>query len=701
MIALHQKNSSLIFEKSGDTLSILHWGKRVNVSAGDGEALVAAMTKPVAHGGLDVAPGNLVMREHSRGFTGHPTLRGHRNGVNASNSFTLETIKESGETITATFKDSIAGLEVEITYQLLPSDILFIDAQVTNVGDGDYYLEHFLYWLPLAEQADEILDFYGHWTKERQPQRRAIGYGLTSREGFEGRSGHDYTITQIALNAKTGFRTGDAWSLAMAWSGNNVHHVERLIDGHKSIGAGEYLLPGEIILKKGEIYKAPRAIASYSADGLDGITNNHYSWIRSRANHITKMKARPFGLNMWEALYFNLSEEGIKKIVDRAAEIGVERVVLDDGWFGARRHDRAGLGDWIVSKDVFPNGLQPIIKYINDKGIEFGLWFEGEMVNPDSDLYRAHPDWILQEPGRIPVVGRTQQVLDLTKEGAYNHVLSQVDAVLTENNIAYIKWDHNRHLTDPISDGRPVVKKQAEALNRLFDELKSRHPGLEIESCSSGGGRVDLGMIEHADRFWTSDQNDPLERQQIQRWTAMVIPPEFLGTHVGPTVGHQMNRTHDIHFRVINALFGHAGIEWNITEATDREMVTLKHYGAFYKEHRNLLHSGTIVRSDVIDGSAYLYGTVALDQSEAIFSYMQLTSLDNFVPQVAHFNGLDATKKYSISIVEELSASEFIQKTNPGWWPIIELTGEQLATIGLQLPVIKPEQGLLFHIRAL
>ncbi|MFM6841541.1 MAG: alpha-galactosidase, partial [Candidatus Planktophila sp.] len=552
----------------------------------------------------------------------------------------------------------------------------------------------------LPDQADEVLDYYGHWTKERTSQRRSLAYGLTTREGFEGRTGHDYTITQIALNNKTGFQTGSAWSLAMAWSGQSIHHVEKLIDGNNSIGAGEYLLPGEVILAKGESYEAPRAVASFSEVGLDGITDNHYQWVRSRPNHPTKLRPRPLTLNMWEAVYFNHNFEGIKKIVDKAAEIGVERVVLDDGWFGSRRVDKMGLGDWVVSAEAWPNGLTPMIEYINSKGIEFGLWFEGEMVNPDSDLYRAHPDWILHEAGRIPVEGRWQQVLDLTKEGAYNHVLNQVDTVLTENNIAYIKWDHNRHLSDPISDGRPVVRKQTEAIYRLFDELKRRHPGLEIESCASGGGRVDLGMIEHADRFWTSDQNDPLERQQIQRWSAMVIPPEFLGTHVGPTTGHQMHRTHSISFRSLNALFGHAGIEWNVTEASDDEIAVLKDYIAFYKKNRELLHSGSVVRSDVIVGNAQMYGTVAQDKKRAIFTYMQLTSLDNFGPLVATFDGLDAKTVYTVTVNEKLSATDYLQKVHPGWWPSVTMTGEQLANIGLQLPVFKPESGLLFELTA-
>ena len=702
MIHLSQARSSIIFEQDGDSLAVLYWGKKLGaINEKSADAIRSALTKPAFHGGLDVSSSNLILREHSRGWIGHPALRGHRGGVGASNSFTVKSAVQKDQSMIAVFVDAIAGLEIEITYTLTPSDILLMDAKVTNIAEGDYFLDHFLYWLPLAEQANEVLDFYGHWTKERQPQRRSIDYGLLTREGFEGRSGHDYTITQVALNHATGFRHGEAWSLAMAWSGNNIHHVERLIDGHKSIGAGEYLLPGEVILKKGESYVAPPAIATFSDRGLDGLTNNHYSWIRSRSNHITKVRPRPLTLNMWEAVYFNHNEEGIRTMVDKAAEIGVERVVLDDGWFGSRRNDRAGLGDWVVSKDAWPNGLGPIIKYINDKGIEFGLWFEGEMVNRDSDLYRAHPDWILQEPGRLPIEGRWQQVLDLTKEGAYNHVLNQVDAVLSEYNIAYIKWDHNRHLTDPISDGRPVVRKQTQAIYRMFDELKKRHPGLEIESCSSGGGRIDLGMIEHADRFWTSDQNDPLERQQIQRWTGLVIPPEFLGTHVGPTVGHQMHRTHSVSFRALNALFGHAGIEWDISEADAKETQTLKAYISFYKKHRDLLHSGTVVRSDEIVGNAQLYGTVSLDKKEAIFTYMQLTSLDNFGPLLTTFDGLDKETTYRITVVEDLSADDFIQKRAPGWWPALNLTGDQLAHVGLQLPVLKPESGLLFHIQAL
>jgi len=702
MIHLTKADTSILFDLVDDTISIAYWGHAIGaVDEKTAKALSQATTKAGAHGGLDVSPRNLILKEHSRGAMGHPALRGHRNGKSVANWFVLKSHVNDATSLTTTFEDSTAGLSITLIYRLSKSGILTIDASVTNLADGNYTLEHLISWLPLSENADEILDFYGHWTKERQPQRRPLGYGLTSREGFEGRSGHDYTITQIALNRSTGFRTGEAWSMGVAWSGNNIHHVERLVDGNRSMGAGEYLLPGEVILANGETYNAPQIIASYSSQGLDGLTNNHYSYIRSRKNHPTNIRPRPLTLNMWEAVYFDHDFAKIQKIIDKAAEVGVERVVLDDGWFGSRRDDSSGLGDWVISPDVWPHGLSPLADYANSKGIEFGLWFEGEMVQSNSDVYRAHPEWILQESGRIPVEGRRQQVLNLTNPAAYEHVLGQVDAVLSSCNIAYIKWDHNRHLTDPISAGTPVVRKQTQAIYRLFDELKKRHPGLEIESCSSGGGRVDLGMIEHVDRFWTSDQNDALERQTIERWTAMVIPPEMLGTHVGPTLGHQTGRTHHIHFRAINALFGHAGIEWNITEATAAELATLKDFAKFYKAHRDLLHSGKVVRADDADLGAYLYGTVAQDQSEAIFSYMQLKTFNDFHPQTARFGGLTHNALYRVEIIEELSAIHFMQKRAPGWWPSVTLPGDALESIGLQIPGMLPENGLLFYLKRL
>jgi alpha-galactosidase len=404
---------------------------------------------------------------------------------------------------------------------------------------------------------------------------------------------------------------------------------------------------------------------------------------------------------MWEALYFAHDEAKIKELVDVAAEVGVERVVLDDGWFHSRRNDRAGLGDWVIDPAVWPNGLTPIIEYINDKGIEFGLWFEGEMVNPDSDLYRAHPEWILHEGDRVPPLWRHQLVLDLGHEEAYKHVLEQTSAVLAAHNIAYIKWDHNRVLVDAGHLGTAGVRRQTQAIYRLFTELKKRHPGLEIESCASGGARIDLGVIDYVDRFWTSDNNDALERQRIQRWTSQVIPPELLGTHIGPTHGHQTGRTLELSMRAITALFGHAGIEWNITEATAKERANLAMWAKYYKDNRALLHSGKSVRIDYPDEHGYLYGVVAADTKKSIFAYVQLTPTVTVHPAALKFVGLDAAASYSIKAVFPAGQPCFMLISPPGWMDGITMSGSALETIGVAAPILAPANAVLIEITKL
>jgi alpha-galactosidase len=474
-----------------------------------------------------------------------------------------------------------------------------------------------------------------------------------------------------------------------------------LASGDISIGAGELLEPGEIILTPGQTHQVPPVIGNYSREGFDGLSHNYYQWLRARPTHPTNIRPRPLTLNVWEAIEFHHDVEKIKAIADAAAEVGVERFVLDDGWFNLRRHDRAGLGDWIVDKSVWPDGLTPIIAYINSKGMEFGLWFEGEMVSPDSELFRAHPDWILHEAGRTPPLWRNQQVLDITHPGAYNHVLNQVDAVLSEYNIAYIKWDHNRVLVDAGHLGQAAVHNQISAIYRLFAELKIRHPKLEIESCASGGGRIDLGIIDFVDRFWTSDNNDALERQMIQRCTGIVIPPELCGTHIGPRPGNQTKRVTDVSFRAITALFGHAGIEWDITSATPEELVVIKSWIELYKSKRHLLHSGKAIRVDHPDANSFIYGVVAQDKSEALFAIAARDMSDSTYPATALIPGLDPERIYTVKALTQAGNGKRMQVAEPEWLQRsegISLSGIELQTIGIRPPILPPENAILIEI---
>ena len=698
IITLSSPTSSIIFDTSDNNLVIKHWGSPISHQGG---GLQAGTAKPVAHSGFDepLSPG--VLREHSRGFLGHPTISGHRNGKNWSTFFSLAHIDHTESTLTAHFADVSAHLKLEIKYHLNECGILKISADLTNTGSEAYNLEQFTYWLPLPDRANEVMDFTGRWSHERHPQRSSIRYGLSSREIREGRSGHDYTIVQLALSGGTEFGHGEVWGLSVAWSGNSVHHVERLATGDISLGAAELLEPGEIILEAGASYAVPPVLANYSDEGLDGLSHNYYRWLRARPTHPTNIRPRPLTLNVWEAIEFDHDSEKIKAIADAAAEVGVERFVLDDGWFNLRRHDRAGLGDWVVDKDIWPEGLASIIKYINDKGMEFGLWFEGEMINPDSDLYRAHPEWILHEGGRTPPLWRNQQVLDITHPGAYEHVLNQVDAILSEYNIAYIKWDHNRVLVDAGHLGQAAVHNQTAAIYRLFAELKLRHPKLEIESCASGGARIDLGVVDYVDRFWTSDNNDALERQTIQRWTGIAIPPELLGTHIGPRPGNQNRRVTEINFRAITALFGHAGIEWDITRATPTEIAVITSWIALYKRKRHLLHSGKAIRVDHPDQNSYVYGVVAHDKSEALFAIAARDMSESIFPAMARFPGLHPDRIYRVRALLDAGAAQTMQRGYPAWMELsdgISLSGAELANIGLRPPILPPENAILIEI---
>ena len=693
---LSAPTSSLLIEVVNGALVIRHWGAPI---LGQNHDIALASRVSIANSSWDEPQLPGLMRESARGFLGRPSLSGHRNGKAWSTKFEVTDFHHQGNHCAVTLRDFHAELEVIVTFDLDAFGVLIQKATVKNIGNSDYVLNEFIHWLPLPREATQTLDFAGRWSNERQPQRRDIQIGTWVRESREGRSGHNFSIADIALTAQTSFQSGSAWATSIAWSGNSHYLVERGFDGQQSIGAGELLLAGEVILKGNESYEAPALFAVYSSQGLDGVSAAFHSHLRAREIH--PKRPRPLTLNMWEALYFDHDEAKIRALVDVASEIGVERVVLDDGWFHSRRNDRSGLGDWVIDPAVWPNGLTPVIEYINSKGIEFGLWFEGEMVNPDSDLYRAHPEWILHEGDRTPPLWRHQLVLDLGHEEAYKHVLEQTSSVLAAHNIVYIKWDHNRVLVDAGHLGAAGVRRQTQAIYRLFAELKTRHPGLEIESCASGGARIDLGVIDYVDRFWTSDNNDALERQTIQRWTSQVIPPEMLGTHIGPTHGHQTGRKLELSMRAITALFGHAGIEWNITQATAEERANLATWAKYYKDNRALLHSGKSVRIDYPDEHGYLHGVISADTKKSIFAYVQLTPTVTIHPASLKFAGLDAAANYLVKAVYPAGKPRFMLITPPQWMDGITMSGSALATIGVSAPILAPANAVLIEITKL
>jgi alpha-galactosidase len=359
----------------------------------------------------------------------------------------------------------------------------------------------------------------------------------------------------------------------------------------------------------------------------------------------------------------------------------------------------------VVSADVWPDGLHPLVDRVTGLGMEFGLWFEPEMVNADSDVARTHPEWVMSARRDWPVESRHQQVLNLAIPEAYDHVKAQMCAVLDEYDIGYIKWDHNRDLVEAgnqLDRGRPGVSAQTHAVYRLLDELRAAYPTLEIESCSSGGARVDLEILERTDRVWVSDNIDPLERQHMLRWTAQLVPPEFLGSHIASGRSHTTGRVHRLAFRGATAVFGHLGIEWDLTEATADDLAELSAWVEFFKAERKLLLSGTLVRMDTHDEHLFVHGVVAPDRSAAIFAMAVVGSLDSSPGPRVRLRGLDAEASYRLRPV--LVGAGPSGLVAPSWWgagdagyPGVVLSGAALAEVGVAAPVIHPEQAVLLR----
>jgi alpha-galactosidase len=679
---------------------LLHWGPDLGQAA-DGDALAQALVPAAAHSAIDRPVRRRLLPMPADGWRLRPGLAGARaDGGGWSPRFLVRSVEaaEDGTAAVVEAADEEAGLALVTRLRLHPSGVLETGHTLRNLCDAPYVVEQLAASLPLPAGAVEVLDLTGRWCRERIPQRHRLPHGAWVREGRHGRPGHDATLVLAVGIPGFGFRSGEVWGVHLAWSGDAVHWAERNPDGHAGVGAAELLGPSEVALGPGEEYATPPLLAAYSGDGLDGLSAAFHRLVRDRPSH--PRTPRPVVLNTWEAVYFDHRLDRLATLAEVAARLGVERFVLDDGWFGGRRDDTTSLGDWVVSEEVWPDGLGPLIDHVRSLGMEFGLWVEPEMISPDSDLFRAHPDWALAVPGRLPPPWRMQQVLDLVNPEAFAHVRDRLDALLTEYDIAFLKWDHNRDLVEAAHAGRPAVHAQTLATYALLDELRARHPGLEIESCSSGGARVDLGILERTDRVWASDTNDALERQAIQRWTTLLLPPELVGTHVGPPRAHTSGRTHDLSFRAVTALFGHFGIEWDIASASDTERAGLAEAIAFYKRVRDVLHTGEVVRADHPDPAAYVHGVVAADRSEAVFAYVQLATSAEEVPGAARLEGLDPGRDYRVEAVQIAGGPAFQQASPPEWMAAgdVTLSGRALAVAGLQMPVLLPEQAVLLHV---
>jgi len=677
---------------------IVHWGEALGPIGEDELAGIARAARPQrVSGGLDETARLTVLPQESGGWLTTPGLVGDRDGADFSSRLVLTAGTVSATEAAFVLRDAAAGLEVHVSLALGVSGLLHQRLRLVNLGDAPYRVGALSAGFPVPPTATELLTTTGHHLRERSPQRHAFTIGGHVRESRRGRPGADATLVMVAGTPGFGFERGRVHGVHLAWSGDHRILAERTPTGDAVLRAGELLRTGEIILAPGEEYETPDAIGSWG-DGLDAFAARFHDELRARPLHPSR--PRPVTLNTWEAVYFRHDLQTLRRLADRAARVGVERFVLDDGWFHGRRDDTAGLGDWWVDAEVWPDGLTPLIEHVHGLGMEFGLWVEPEMVNPDSDLARRHPDWLLRARDELPPSGRQQQVLDLAHPDAYAYIAGRLHALLDEYPIAYLKWDHNRDLAEPGfgPHGRPRVHENVRALYRLLDELVERHPGVEIESCASGGARVDLGILQRTHRIWTSDCLDPLERLDIQRYTGLVVPPELMGAHLTSPVVHSTGRTVSLAFSALTALFGHLGVEWDLTGEDDDTLDAIAEWVSLYRTHRGLIATGRRVHADLADPALDLRGVVAADGGEALYVHTQVRTSTAHPPAPITLPGLDADRRYRISIAVPADAGGYLAQSPLAWEadPVV-LNGRTAAAIGLRPPVLLPQAAALIH----
>ena len=703
-VHLRRGNTSLVARLHPHELPcVLHWGPGLgDVTAAELPELLRAVEMPRTDSAIYAHPWASVLPQQTAGWVGRPGLLGSRAGrawALTWSSVTHQVEETDSALLRSVALDEVAGVEVTTDLELLATGMVRLRASVRNLQEAPYEVTMLEPAIPVPADAAELLDMAGRHSHERTPQRREFGIGQWTREAWGGRPGHESATVLCAGRSGFGFRSGRVWGVHLAWSGNQVLTAEHSFTGWKLLRGGELILPGEVVLDRGASYTSPWLYASWG-EGLDEFSGRFHEHLRGRPEHPSR--PRPVLLNTWEAVYFEMDLDRLVALAEQAAELGVERFVLDDGWFRGRRDDTSSLGDWIVDEDRFPDGLTPLVKTVQGLGMEFGLWFEPEMISLDSDLARAHPDWILGTHAGPGLPSRNQHVLDLANPGAWEHVLEQVSALVGEHDIRYLKWDHNRPLTGAGHgpDGTPGVHAQTLAVYAMMDALRERHPGLEIESCCGGGGRLDLGVLEHTDRVWVSDCIDAHERHRLVRWTGLTLPPELMGTHVGSGADHTTGRQHTLAFRAGTAIWGHLGIEWDLTSIDEQDREQLKEWIALHKQFRGLLHRGTVVHADLANEALQLEGVVARDRRSALFRLSALDHTLTWPHGRVQLPGLDTDTTYRVTALPPALGA--FEGPRPGWYDGgAVLSGRLLDQVGIMAPLLGADDLVILHVTAM
>jgi len=581
--------------------------------------------------------------------------------------------KAQRQTLCLHLRDIGFDLKVSLFYRVTPEhDIIERWLEISNEMSSDVTIESLAFaTMHVPEGAYEVTRAAGSWAREFVSVRQKLEQGRTIIESQGLNTGH--ATNPFFLLNEVGRATEDAGTVyfgALAFSGNWSLRFEALptcaVRVHGGYEPSDFSMP----LAPGESHTTPAFVLGCSRDGRGGASRRLHSFTRDYVLPEPRNgELRPVLYNSWEAVYFDMSLESQAQLARKAAAIGIELFVVDDGWFGGRRDDRAGLGDWVVSPDVFPGGLNPLIEEVKSLGMRFGLWVEPEMVNPDSDLYRAHPDWVLHFPGRPRTEQRSQLILDFGRPEVVEYIWSLLDRLVQDHDISFFKWDMNRYASEPGSPaGKLIWLRHVEGVYSIMDRLRAAHPRLEIQSCSGGGGRVDLGMLARTEQVWTSDNTDAYDRMRIQDGFSVAYPPRVMESWVTHEVNHQTGRKASLDLRFDVAMRGALGIGTSLNKLSEDELAIYAKKIAFYKRIRPTVMTGNLHRLHTSENASTWF-LVDSDGARGVYSAIVTNQLQGLYRAPSLLPGL---------LPEEQYVAEDEHGAKLGQW-----SGLQLATIGL------------------
>ncbi|MGF3105029.1 alpha-galactosidase [Rossellomorea sp. DUT-2] len=564
------------------------------------------------------------------------------------------------ETLEITLRDKLLDARIVLLYSVYKNrDAIVRSAKFVNDGNQKLQLDRSLSCsVDLPDSTFDLVQLSGGWSRERHVKTRSLQPGIQSISSTRGTSSSQQNPFLALKRPETTEHQGEVFGFSLVYSGNFLAQAE--VDQYDVTRVSMGINPFDFswLLESGESFQTPEVVMAYSDAGLNGLSREYHDLYRSRlARGMWRDKARPVLINNWEATYFDFDEEKILTIARTAKDMGVELFVLDDGWFGKRNDDTTSLGDWFVDEDKLPEGIPSLAEKIKQLGMDFGLWFEPEMVSKVSELYQEHPDWIIHVPGRSPSHGRHQYVLDFSRKEVVDHIYNMMADVLEEAPISYVKWDMNRYMTEvgsvalPSGRQREVPHRYILGVYDLYERLTSAFPHILFESCASGGARFDPGMLYYAPQAWTSDDTDAVERLKIQFGTSLVYPLSSMGAHVSEVPNHQVRRITSLKTRGNTAFFGVFGYELDVTKMTDQEKEQVKAQIDFYKKHRNTLQYGDfhrLISPFEGDGNVTSWMTVSADRKEAIAGYYQVLSKPNHGYERLLLKGLHPDKEYRI-----------------------------------------------------